>query len=123
MCISNCSIVIESRPSPFNSGMNFTTGSLRRTSPRSIRIIMLVAVATIFVRLARSKIVSTVIGSRCGSTARAPYDLRQTTRPCRPTSTTAPGSSFLSIEDWTTRSIRARRSEETPTADGDAVGS
>src|SRR5581483_1961405 len=105
------------------SGMNCTTGSLRRTLPCSIKIMMLVVVATTLVRLARSKVVSSVIASRCGSTARAPYALRQTTLPCRATSTTAPGSSFFSIEAAMTASMRARRSAENPWVAGSAVGS
>ena len=58
------------------------------------RPMMLVAVATTFVKLATSKIVSTDILSRTGSSCRAPYALRQTIFPFRPTSTTAPGRRF-----------------------------
>ena len=65
-------MVMASRPSPFISGMNWTIVSFNRTLPCSTRIMMLVVVATTFVRLARSKIVSAVIASGCGSTAREP---------------------------------------------------
>ena len=123
MCVSKCSIVIASRPSPFISGMNWTTESPNRIFPCSIRIMMLVVVATTLVRLAISKIVSVVIASRCGSTARAPYALRQTVFPWRPTRTTAPGKSFFAIEAWMTASMRARRSAENPADAGEADGS
>jgi len=62
----------------------------------------LVAVATTFVSEARSKTVSAVIGSTVGATARFPYAFRNTTFPCRPTRTTAPGHSFFAIDSVTT---------------------
>ena len=65
-------IFARSPPSGANSGMCRTTGSERRSFPSSMRIITDVAVATVFVREARSNTVSTVIGSANGSTARSP---------------------------------------------------
>ena len=55
-----------------NSGMNDATGSLSRIWPFSTSIITAVVVATTLVSDARSKIVSSVIGSRSGTSARLP---------------------------------------------------
>jgi hypothetical protein len=57
-------------------------------APCSTSIITAGVVATTFVSDARSKIVSSVIASRDGTTARSPYALRQTTVSPRPTTTT-----------------------------------
>jgi len=82
---------------------------------------MLVAVAITFVKLARSKIVSLVIGSRAGSTARAPYAFNQTILPFLPTNTTAPGKRLLSIASAITASIRANPADEIDADSGDAT--
>src|SRR2546430_11025766 len=52
---------------PYTTLFRSDRGSLSRTFPRSTRIMMLVAVATTFVRLAKSKTVSVVMASREGS--------------------------------------------------------
>ena len=65
-------------------------------------------VATTFVNEAQSKIVSAVIFSGAGTSARFPYALRWTMRPLCPTMSTAPGSFFCVIA----RSIAASRSAE-----------
>src|SRR3954447_2179478 len=87
-----------------------------------MRIMTEVAVATTLVRLARSKIVSDVITSRTGSTARAPYAFRQTTFPSRPTSTTAPGNFLSAIASAMTASIWGNRNEDTETDSGLTIG-
>jgi hypothetical protein len=51
-------------------------GSFRRSLPRSTSFITADVVAIGFVNEARSKIVSTVIGSRCGISIREPKALR-----------------------------------------------
>ncbi len=53
-----------------NSGMNIVTGSFNRIRPSSISFITLVVVATTLVSEARSKMVSSVIASAAGPTAR-----------------------------------------------------
>ena len=53
-----------------NSGMNVATGSFNRIRPSSISFITLVVVATTLVSEATSKIVSSVIASAAGATAR-----------------------------------------------------
>ncbi len=88
--------------------MYFTAGSLRRSLPSSTSFITDAVVAKIFVRDARSKIVSTVIASRCGRIARDPYARRCTTRPLWLTSSTAPGISSRAIA-LLTMSSRCRR--------------
>ena len=55
-----------------NAGMNFDTGSLSRIRPSSTSFITLVVVATTLVSEARSKIVSSVIASAAGRSARCP---------------------------------------------------
>ena len=59
-------------PLPYlpKSGMNDATESFKRIRPSSISFITLVVVATTLVSEARSKIVSSVIGSAAGATAR-----------------------------------------------------
>ncbi len=61
-------------PLPYLSkpGTNDATRSLSRILPSSTRIITLVVVATTLVREATSKIVSSVIGSTEGTSARLP---------------------------------------------------
>ena len=61
-------------PLPYrsNPGMYVATRSFRRILPSSTSIITVVVVATTLVSDARSKIVSSVIGSDEGSTARCP---------------------------------------------------
>ena len=53
-------------------GSNCDTGSFSRIRPSSTSFITLVVVATTLVSEARSKIVSSVIGSGAGATARRP---------------------------------------------------
>src|SRR5688572_16533089 len=89
--------------------MCVATRSLRRILPSSIRIIADVVVATTFVSEAASKIVSAVITSTFGSSARLPITFCHTTRSPRPTSTTAPGSLFAEISAFTSGSIVSRR--------------
>src|SRR5262249_31642335 len=71
-------------------------------------------VATTLVNDARSNIVSSVIVSGAGASARCPYALRQTIVSPRPTTTTAPGSFFAATASRTTSSRRARRERSKP---------
>jgi hypothetical protein len=58
---------------PWNSGRYFVTGSSIRILPCSKSFITEGVVATTLVSEAASKMVSSVIGSRSGSSARDPY--------------------------------------------------
>ncbi len=95
----------RSGPPAAKSGRNRTTGSASRSLPSWTRSITDGAVATVLVRDARSKIVSTVIGSTDGATARFPKAFRNTIFLLCPTRTTAPGNSFRAIAWRTTASI------------------
>ena len=77
----------------------FDAGASSDTSPRSTRIMTLVAVATGFVSDARSNTVSNVIGVRSGSIDRDPNAFVKRTSSRRPTTTTHPGS-FPSAIAW-----------------------
>ncbi len=59
-----------------NSGMKAATRSFSRIFPSSTSFITLGVVATTLVSDARSKIVSSVMGSTAGSTARRPKAFR-----------------------------------------------
>ena len=72
MCVRRSRTVTRSFPYFAKSGMNAATGSVSRTFPSSTSIITAGVVATTFVSDATSKIVSSVIGSRAGTTARSP---------------------------------------------------
>src|SRR5712691_6338052 len=101
-------IVTPLLPCAANSGMNCATGSRSRILPCSTSCITLVVVATTLVSDARSKIVSSVIASGAGSTARRPNAPRYTTASPRPTSTTAPGRLPRAIASRTSGSIGAK---------------
>src|SRR4029453_4672937 len=94
------------------------TGSASDTLPRSTRIIIDVAVATILVNDARSKIVSTVIAPRFVAIAPSPKALRYPMPPFGATRRTAPGVSLRPIEARAASSILARRSLDIPTDSG-----
>ncbi len=79
MCVIRSRTVMRSLPYFANSGMNDATGSVRRMRPCSTSIITDGVVATTLVSDARSKIVSMVIGSADGCTARWPYAFRNAT--------------------------------------------
>ena len=111
MWVSRSRIDTRSLPYLPNSGMNFATGSTSLMRPSSTSIITAVEVATTLVSEARSKIVSAVIASRVGTSARSPQALRNTMRSPWPTSTTAPGVSRAAIASWMTASSLARRAE------------
>ena len=64
--------MMSSFPFCANSGIYFATGSFIRTLPCSINCMTAVVVAITLVSDARSKIVSTVISSRFGSSERWP---------------------------------------------------
>src|SRR5258708_698406 len=100
-----------------NSGTNCATGSLRRIRPSSISFTTLVVVATTLVSEARSKIVSSVIASGDGRTARCPKARRYTIASPRPTTTTAPGNSWRAIPASTSGAIGAAPSSFTATTD------
>ena len=65
-------MVMSPLPCFANSGMNVATRSFSRIVPSSTSFMTLGVVATTLVSDARSKIVSSVIGSSTGSTARCP---------------------------------------------------
>ena len=75
VCVISCRTVMFSFPSFVNSGMYFRTKSSRFTWPRSTSSIIAGVQATTFVSEAASKIVSSVIGSTAGTTARLPKAL------------------------------------------------
>ena len=110
-CASNCPTVMRSLPRRAKAGRYSATGARSRTRPSSTSIITAVVVATTFVSEARSKIVSTVIGSLAGSTARRPNAFRYAVWPRLHTSTTAPGRSPSAIAASTAPSMRLRRSK------------
>src|SRR6185437_3519588 len=85
-------MVMSSLPFCPNSGRYRLTGSFSRTLPSSYSFIIDMVVATHLVSDAISKIVSTVIRSRVGSSDRIPNAFRYTTCPSCPTSST-PGIS------------------------------
>ena len=76
MCNRHCSTVTPALPLAANSGQCFATGSVTLSLPRSTSSSTHVAVVTGFVSEAMSKIVSAVIGSAAGATARRPNALR-----------------------------------------------
>src|SRR6185436_3787364 len=92
--------------------MNVATGSVSRTRPPSTSVITLVVVATTLVSDARSKIVSSVIASAAGATARLPNARWYRIWSPRPTSTTAPGSSWRAIASSTSGAIGANAALE-----------
>src|SRR5436190_285158 len=94
--------------------MNCTTGSFSRSFPSSTSFITLVVVATTFVNEARSKIVSSVIGSGAGAMARFPNTPEYTTASPRPTRITAPGSWRALIASPTTSAIAPNRDAAAP---------
>ena len=75
-CVSSCSTVTLCLPCRSKPGRYRATGARSRMRPSSTSIMTAVAVATTLVSDARSKIVSTVIGSGCGTTARRPNAFR-----------------------------------------------
>ena len=85
------------------------TRSFNRSLPCSISIITAVVVAITLVSEAASKIVSAVIGSGVGCTARRPTEACQATPVSVPTATTAPGSSFRAMAASINFVIPARR--------------
>ena len=74
---------------------------------------MLVAVATTFVRLARSKIVSGVIASRAARLRARRKSYATPRAPCDPTRTTAPGSRLFAISAINDR-IHLRQPRQRP---------
>ena len=72
VCVMRCRIVMSVLPCRSKPGTNVDTRSLSLMRPSSTSFITLVVVATTLVSDARSKIVSSVIGSGAGSTARRP---------------------------------------------------
>ena len=76
MCSRHCSTVTSALPLAAKAGQCFATGSVTLNLPRSTSSITQVAVVIGFVSEARSKIVSGVIGSAAGATARRPNALR-----------------------------------------------
>src|SRR5205807_6126623 len=104
-----------------NSGRYFEMLSSSRKWPSSYSIITATLVMGLVIEQIRN-IVSGRIGL-LASRSIIPCGLNQTTRPRRTTKVIAPAIRFSSMLRWTAVLIRSRRSEDTPTDSGLAVGS
>ncbi len=99
--------------------MNFETGSVSRTFPSSIIIMM--AVPTIGFVIDMMRNIESVCIGRLVSMSATPYALSCAIRPLRATSVTAPEKLLASRCRFTSASTCWRRSDESPTSSGRTV--